>query len=501
MSIIKISIVSRAHNSYIDLKFPCGFVSVNNLQSYEMSQIGLVIAMIDYLNTCLEDGLVDSSKSDSVNSAISSIGEIFNIHSDLVRLQNHNRDPYRLLSWYQNSQTKHSHLVSYPLHLNSSLDADFYRKAGNVQMSQKSYPNAIAQYTLAITLDPYSPLIYCNRAAAFAILHDHKSAIQDAKYALSLDRDFPEAWSRLAYSQFSQNTFGAAIYSYTQALKIYTKRLKKLQQPITIDSNDINLKGDEFNKIVSKTFLSCSQVKKALSIAKKLLKDSQFTPSLARIHEEGQVSQIINTITPNNVSVGGVDIPSVSGPSFANSNHTTNWVQHLRARADLSDRVLTNSQMENDDENTTSENNNDLVIFSEYTSHNPDSNVSIHSRNDSNSFDRRSHHSISINGQVFMLNEHLLDSSSHSSNIHQQSHSQSQSQSHQSSNYNHLFSYRVDAPQFLRNIQPCSSPTIQVQTHPGGVETDTETSHQLSSDVGDSLQAALSQILIGNYVR
>jgi small glutamine-rich tetratricopeptide repeat-containing protein alpha len=80
--------------------------------------------------------------------------------------------------------------------------AESLKSQGNSYMSAKKYDQAIEAYTKATKLDPTNPVYFSNRAAAYSSIDDHDSAIEDAKKAAELDPTFVKAYSRLGYVDF-----------------------------------------------------------------------------------------------------------------------------------------------------------------------------------------------------------------------------------------------------------------------------------------------------------
>ncbi|XP_053693082.1 dnaJ homolog subfamily C member 7 isoform X2 [Sabethes cyaneus] len=76
--------------------------------------------------------------------------------------------------------------------------AEEKKNAGNEQYKIKRYDAALSLYTEAINLCPDTPAYYGNRAATYIMLGDYKSALRDAKMAVSLDDKFEKGYMRIA---------------------------------------------------------------------------------------------------------------------------------------------------------------------------------------------------------------------------------------------------------------------------------------------------------------
>ncbi|XP_055540830.1 dnaJ homolog subfamily C member 7 isoform X2 [Wyeomyia smithii] len=76
--------------------------------------------------------------------------------------------------------------------------AEEKKNAGNEQYKIKRYEAALSLYTEAINLCPDTPAYYGNRAATYIMLGEYKSALRDAKMAVTLDDKFEKGYMRIA---------------------------------------------------------------------------------------------------------------------------------------------------------------------------------------------------------------------------------------------------------------------------------------------------------------
>lgn len=81
--------------------------------------------------------------------------------------------------------------------------AENHKNLGNDHLAAKRDEEAVAEYTKAIELDPENYIYYSNRAAAFTMMKDYTSAVQDCLAAISLKPDYAKAFGRLGYEPSS----------------------------------------------------------------------------------------------------------------------------------------------------------------------------------------------------------------------------------------------------------------------------------------------------------
>ena len=110
-------------------------------------------------------------------------------------------------------------------------------RQGNRHYHAREYPEAIADYTQAIALDPKYAVTYNNRGATYSDLGQYVKAIDDCTQAISLDPEMA-----LAY-----NNRGAAYGNLGQ----YVKAIADFTQAITLDPKDTvvyNNRGNAYRK-------------------------------------------------------------------------------------------------------------------------------------------------------------------------------------------------------------------------------------------------------------
>ncbi|KAJ8685908.1 hypothetical protein QAD02_021701 [Eretmocerus hayati] len=72
----------------------------------------------------------------------------------------------------------------------------------------------------AIELHPRNAVYYCNRAAVYSKLGDHRSAIRDCQTALHFDPQYSKAYGRLGLAHSSLEEYGKAKEYYEKAIQL-----------------------------------------------------------------------------------------------------------------------------------------------------------------------------------------------------------------------------------------------------------------------------------------
>lgn len=113
-----------------------------------------------------------------------------------------------------------------------------YRKRGDVFRKVKDYPRAIADYNMAISLNPRYSKAYLNRGYTYQKLKDYDRAIVDYDMAISLKPRYAKAYRRRGDAYRKRKKYDHAIADYTRAIVLkpeYTKAYRK--------------RGDAFRKL------------------------------------------------------------------------------------------------------------------------------------------------------------------------------------------------------------------------------------------------------------
>ncbi|KAH8808137.1 hsc70 cochaperone [Xylogone sp. PMI_703] len=191
----------------------------------------LALAIIDFLNTSLEDGTLAADDRESVEVATSCISECFKVDSSAPK------DPseqslLQIYGVYEKLKTKTSGGAPTPDAAGAGdkpatgepteeqkKEADALKSKGNAAMAKKNYSEAIDLYTQALKLVPNNPIFLSNRAAAYSASRDHESAMIDAEAAVKVDPTYTKAWSRLGFARFALNDPKGSMEAYQKGIE------------------------------------------------------------------------------------------------------------------------------------------------------------------------------------------------------------------------------------------------------------------------------------------
>ncbi|XP_057672353.1 small glutamine-rich tetratricopeptide repeat-containing protein beta-like isoform X1 [Diorhabda carinulata] len=183
--------------------------------------------VINFLQEDLLNSNMNSEKKESVEVAIQCLETAYEIDMDIKTKTE--IDKVDLLSLFP--PTNKGELTE------EQIDkAEGFKNDGNSHMKNSEYEQAIVEYTKAIRMNPYNPVYYCNRAAAYSRLEKHLDAISDCKKAIELDPCYGKAYGRLGIAYSNLNNYEDACKSYAQALKydpnnpMYETNLKLAQE-------------------------------------------------------------------------------------------------------------------------------------------------------------------------------------------------------------------------------------------------------------------------------
>src|SRR5205085_7240367 len=94
--------------------------------------------------------------------------------------------------------------------------------AGNAAIQQKQYPQAIAEYSRAIELNPKQPAFYENRAFAYLAMERFDEAMGDFNKVIELSPKDERAYIGRAQVFLKQQVFDAAAVDADKSLEIKT---------------------------------------------------------------------------------------------------------------------------------------------------------------------------------------------------------------------------------------------------------------------------------------
>ncbi|XP_057977497.1 hsp70-Hsp90 organizing protein 3-like [Malania oleifera] len=98
--------------------------------------------------------------------------------------------------------------------------ADEAKAKGNAAFSAGKFSDAIRHFSDAISLSPTNHVLYSNRSAAYASLHQYHDALSDAKRTVELKPDWSKGYSRLGAAYLGLNNHEEAVSAYKKGLEI-----------------------------------------------------------------------------------------------------------------------------------------------------------------------------------------------------------------------------------------------------------------------------------------
>lgn len=87
---------------------------------------------------------------------------------------------------------------------------------GNAAFSAGRFAEAVDKFTEAIALQPDNHVLYSNRSAAHASLHQYEPALQDARKTVELKADWAKGFSRLGAAHYGLQQWDEAVEAYTK---------------------------------------------------------------------------------------------------------------------------------------------------------------------------------------------------------------------------------------------------------------------------------------------
>lgn len=98
--------------------------------------------------------------------------------------------------------------------------ADEAKAKGNAAFSAGDFSSAVRHFSDAIQLAPNNHVLYSNRSAAYASLHQYSEALVDAQKTVELKPDWPKGYSRLGAAHLGLGEHEAAVSAYKKGLEI-----------------------------------------------------------------------------------------------------------------------------------------------------------------------------------------------------------------------------------------------------------------------------------------
>lgn len=203
----------------------------------------LALAVVDFLNTSLKDGTLQSEDADSIEIASNCIAECFHVDPNDQAAMKDALGGQNLLSIYSvyeklkgkstastqgssSAQEARPSTPSAPQAQDSEAakggpteESEKLKGQGNAAMQKKDYPTAIDFYTKALEISPLNPIYLSNRAAAYSANQKHELAKNDAELATVADPKYTKAWSRLGLSRFALGDAKGSMEAYAKGIE------------------------------------------------------------------------------------------------------------------------------------------------------------------------------------------------------------------------------------------------------------------------------------------
>lgn len=98
--------------------------------------------------------------------------------------------------------------------------ADEFKAKGNSAFSSGQFEEAIRHFSDAIALAPDNHVLYSNRSASYASIHNFSDALSDAKRTVEINPRWAKGYSRLGASYVGLGNFKEAVQAYEKGLEI-----------------------------------------------------------------------------------------------------------------------------------------------------------------------------------------------------------------------------------------------------------------------------------------
>jgi len=154
------------------------------------------------------------------------------------------------------------------------MNADQYKEIGNTKYKGGQYREAVALYTKAIEIDGgKTPAYFTNRAAAYFMLNNMESAIEDCKAATNLDPNLMKAYQRAAKCSLQLGDLQECRKQNFEVLRLDPKEPTALEDLKTVDRVEKEIK-------TAKDLLQKSEWHKALAHVEIALKFANLSDAL-----------------------------------------------------------------------------------------------------------------------------------------------------------------------------------------------------------------------------
>jgi small glutamine-rich tetratricopeptide repeat-containing protein alpha len=196
----------------------------------------LALAIVDFLQTSLKDGTLQTEDADSIEIATNCIAECFHVDPNDQAAITEALGGQNLLSIYgvyeklkgKTGPTAAASGAAAGASASASdkptpssaptEESEKLKGQGNAAMQKKDYQAAVDFYTKALEICPLNVIYLSNRAAAYSGMGQHDFAKNDAELATATDPKYTKAWSRLGLAKFALGDAKGAMEAYKQGM-------------------------------------------------------------------------------------------------------------------------------------------------------------------------------------------------------------------------------------------------------------------------------------------
>ncbi|XP_035228632.1 small glutamine-rich tetratricopeptide repeat-containing protein 2-like [Stegodyphus dumicola] len=132
--------------------------------------------------------------------------------------------------------------VANPVPVKAKLEADECKIEGNRKVVQGQFQEAVDLYTRAIELDKWNAIYYCNRAGARIELRNFFDAVEDCRFALTLNPDYAKAYARMGQAYAMMNKHRRAAWCYRKALDLEPEN-EQYRNNLSVSENQSGVQG------------------------------------------------------------------------------------------------------------------------------------------------------------------------------------------------------------------------------------------------------------------
>lgn len=213
----------------------------------------LVISFVQFLGDQLQNADLTSDAKESIEVAIQCLESAFGVGSENEARASYSRSLLQIFCDATRDEIEERNEgpeCSEPSET-AKNDAEHLKILGNDFMKSEKFKDAIDCYTKAIQIDPNNSVFYCNRAAAYSKLNNHKAAIQDCEAAIKIDPNYSKAYGRMGLAHASLDQYQQAKECFQQAIDLdpqnesYINNLKVAEEKIKAASSSSGTRPDD----------------------------------------------------------------------------------------------------------------------------------------------------------------------------------------------------------------------------------------------------------------